>query len=213
MKTICILFVCALWLGSQAQAQQFISDINGRPVFETKYTDVEGSPYLTANWSVGTVKTPAGKTYEIAKVRFDAYKCELEYEEAQKLYRFSTEIMEFGCGDGTFRRGFPAIENLNDKQFYQILYDGKTKLLKRILMRLVTERAYNSATETKRFIREESFYIFKDNHIKRFKKDKKSLLEILDDKQNLVEEYLKVQKLKLNRDEDLIKIIEHYDIN
>jgi hypothetical protein len=196
-----------------AQAQgMFIQDINGRPIFENGYTEIEGSPYLKDAWARGTVKAKHnGKTYELAKMRYDAYKDELEYEENEKAYRFSGEITEFATTDGVFRNGFPVFESLTARSFYQVVYDGKVKLLKRTVARVQTEKLYSSATQTKRFVKEEFLYLLKNGVFTRLKKDKKALLEALGEKQDELEAFIKDQKLKLSKEEDILRVLEKYE--
>ncbi len=202
--TVCLFSVTCL------QAQ-FMSDVNGRPVLELKYTNIEGSPYLTDEWSVGFVKAPNGKKYEFTRVRYDAYADELEYDQAGKHFRLGSEITAFSCGDGTFQNGFPAIENQTQRSFYQILFDGKVKFLKRIAVRIYTEKQYGSATELKKFMKEETYFLFKNNTISSFKKDKKTLFAVLGDKETLLDSFIKEQKLKLSKTEDVIKVLEKYE--
>ena len=195
------------------QAQQVIlKDLNGRPIFENSYLSVEGSPYLREEWSAGLIKAKSnGKTYEMPKMRYDAHKDEIEYDQVGKLFRFTaTEISEFSTGEGTFRAGFPAIGNLTPKNFYQVLYDGRVKLLKRIYLAIQTERPYNSATTTQRFVREDALYLLKNNgEILRFKKDINALLDALGtEKQTDLEAFIKVNKLKISKEEDLVRILE-----
>lgn len=210
-KSLLSLGLIFLAVVSQAQSM-FIQDINGRPIFENGYTEIEGSPYLNDTWSRGTVRAKHnGKTYELTKMRYDAYKDELEYEENQKPYRFGSEITEFVTNDGIFRNGFPIYESLTARSFYQILYDGKVKLLKRTTARVQTEKLYSSATQTKRFIKEESLYLFKNGILTRLKKDKKSLLEALGEKQDELDAFIKDQKLKLSKEEDILRVIEKYE--
>jgi hypothetical protein len=200
-----------LTLSTYAQSM-FLQDINGRPIFEGGYTEIEGSPYLNDVWSRGSVKAKNnGKTYELAKMRYDLYKDELEYEENQKPYRFSKEITEFSTNDGVFRSGFPAIEPMTDRNFYQVLYDGNVKLLKRTTVRIQTEKLYSSATQTKRFIKDDALYLFKNGTMTRLKKDKKALLEALGDKQAELETFIKEEKLKLSKEEDILRVVEKYE--
>lgn len=190
----------------------FLQDINGQPIFENAYSAIEGTPYLNADWTRGTVKAKHnGKTYELAKTRYDAYKDELEYEENQKPYRFGKEITEFTSDGKLFRSGFTALDNLTLASFYEVIYDGKVKLLKRYPTRIQSEKPYNSATEIRRFVKEEAFFLYKDHKTYRLKKDKKSLLEALGDKQADLEAFIKDQKLKLSKEEDILKVIEKYE--
>ncbi len=212
MKISKTILLIVLIISSNKTNAQFITDINGRPFVEIKYTDIEGSPYLNDNWSVGFAKAKHNnKTYELKRVRYDIYKDELEYDVAGSYFRLSDQITEFSCGDGTFRNGFTNAEPLTIRSFYQILYDGKIKLLKRIAAQIATEKLYGSASETKRFLKEEALFIQKNGILTRIKKDKKTILEILSDKQPQIEAFIKEQKLKPTREEDIVKIIEKYD--
>ena len=199
-----------------AKAQPaFLRDLNGRPIFENSNVDVEGSPYLREEWSAGIVKARSNrKSYEIAKLRYDAHTDELEYDQAGKLFRFgAADVVEFSTGDGTFRSGFPAANGLLPKNFFQVLYDGeKIKLLKRIYVAIQIEKPYNSASTTKRFVKEEALYLLKDNaEMLRFKKDKKSLFEAIpNDKHAELEAFIKDQKLKLTKEEDVLRVLEKY---
>jgi len=203
------LILCAVALQAQSL---YIQDLNGRPIFENSYMEIEGSPYLNDAWARGTVKAKHnGKVYEIAKMRYDVYKDEVEYEENQKPYRFGGEISEFVTNEGIFRSGFPALESLTNSSFYQVLYDGNLKLLKRNIVRIQSEKLYNSATQTKRFLKESALYLFKNGVMTRLTKDKKSLLEAMGDKQAEIEQFIKIEKLKLSKEEDVLRIVEKYE--
>ena len=210
-----ILFWPFFLLVFTAHAQQIIlKDLNGRPIFENSYLSVEGTPYLREEWSAGLIKAKSnGKTYEMPKMRYDAHKDEIEYDQVGKLFRFtSAEINEFSTGEGTFRAGFPAVGNLTPKNFYQVLYDGRVKLLKRVYLAIQTERLYNSATTTQRFVREDALYLFKnDGEMLKFKKDKSALLDAIGtEKQADLEAFIKQNKLKLTKEEDLVRILEKF---
>lgn len=190
----------------------FLQDINGRPFFTINYTDYEGSPYLINDWRKGTVVAKTnGKTYELAKMRYDIYKDEIEYEENQKPYRFANEITEFQLAGRVFRRNFPNIETYNARSFYEVLYDGKIKVLKHYLVKVQSEKPYNSATEIKRFVKDEYLFLMKDSKMIKLKRDKKAVLDLLADKQSDLENFIKSQKLKLSKEDDIIALVEHYE--
>lgn len=163
-KTIASLLV-ALGLMTSAQAQ-FMYDINGRVVSEIQYTDVEGTPYLVEDWYTGSVTMAnGGKVVDGIKMRYDAYKDEVEYEKDGKMYRLGPEISGFAIPTGKdlfiFRNGFPVAGNQNQKSFYRVLHDGNTKLLKRYEMRMREERPYNSATTIKSFDMGNELYVLR----------------------------------------------------
>jgi hypothetical protein len=208
MKRVLFLFFVAV---TSLQAQ-FITDINGRPVFATLYTDVEGSPYLRDDYEPSSFKAVSGKKYEVARARYNAYQNELEYMQKDKPLVLSQELIEFTLRDGTYRRGFMPIDDLTDKQFYNVLYDGtKVKLLKRVSVIIQKEKPYNSATETKRFVKNETYYLSNQGKMTRLKKDKKSLLEALSDKKDGLEAFIKEQKLRFSNENELILAVEKYE--
>lgn len=204
------LLVISLFISTLSQAQ-FMTDVNGRPVKELIYTDIDGSPYLRDEWSVGLIRTKSGKSQQLARVRYDAYQDELEYDQAGKYFRLASEISEFSCIDGTFRNGYSEIDNHTKNSFYQVLYDGKTKVLKKIAVRVIAEKPYGSATDVKRFLKEETLYLAINGELKAIKKDKKAILLVLIDKKDQLETFIKDQKLKLSNEDDILKVVEKYD--
>jgi hypothetical protein len=199
-----------------AQAQ-FMTDINGRVVQEFSYTDVEGSPYfLDGEWYSGTIRAMKGQVFDGVRLRFDAYKNEVEYTRDNKLYRLGPEVLEFTIPTGSelcqFRRGFPAVGSLSEQTFYRVLHDGVTKLLKYHEKKMREEKAYNSATTTKRFETTERLYILKDGTMTLVRRgDRKGIMALLADKRDLMEYTIKEQQLNLKEEEDITKLLEEYD--
>lgn len=215
MKKIISSLVVIVCLISTAQAQ-FMYDINGRVVSEMSYTDVEGTPYFTEGWNTGLVNPVKGNPVDGVKMRYDAYKDELEYEKDGKLYRLGPEIKEFSFMTADekyiFRNGFPLVDNQIPASFYRVLHDGTTKLLKRYEMKMREERQYNSATTTKRFFMAEELFVLKDGTMTALKKnDKKTLLSLLADEKKLMEFAIKEQELNFKNDLDVVKLLEEYD--
>jgi hypothetical protein len=217
MKHIIACLAGLLLWGAPAHAQ-FMYDINGRVVNEIEYTDVEGSPYLLDEWHTGSVTmAQGGKVHDGIKMRYDAYKDELEYEKDGKLYRLGPEISAFSIPTGEelfiFQNGFPAAGNQNQKSFYRVMHDGNTKLLKRYEMKMREDRPYNSATTTKRFDLGNELYVLKDGtmHPIKMKTVRKELLKILSDEKNLMQYVIKEEQLDFRRENDVVKLLEEYD--
>ena len=216
MKNIIASLLGAAFLFTSVQAQ-FMQDINGRVVTETTYTDVEGSPYLVSEWNKGIVRSAKDdRVYDGVKMRYDAYKDELEYEQDGKLYRLGPEVAAFSIPTGDalyeFQRGFPAVGSLTENSFYQVLHDGNTKLLKHHKMNMREEKPYNSATVTKRFDPTEQLYVLKGGRMYPVKKnDKKGLLKLLSDEKNLMNYIIKEEQLDFKSEGDMVKLLEEYD--
>ena len=208
----------ALLLAVCVSAQaQFMQDVNGRVVNEMSYTDVEGSPYFIEEWHKGLIRMADGiKVHDGVKLRYDAYKDELEYEKDGKLYRLGPEISAFSIPTGDalyeFQRGFPAVDKQTENSFYQVLHDGNTKLLKHFTKDMREVKAYNSATTTKRFDDGEKLYVLKNGEMHLLKKaNKKEILSLLDDERNLMNYIIKEEQLNFRTEDDIVKILEEYD--
>lgn len=201
---------------ASAQAQ-FMQDINGRVVTEVTYTDVEGSPYLFDDWNTGIVKAVENdKVFDGLKMRYDAYKDEVEYEKDGKTYRLGPEITAFTLPTGDalyqFRRGFPAVGDQTANSFYRVLSDGNTKVLKRYEMKMREEKPYNSATVTKRFDLDEQLYVLKNGTMYPVKtNDKKGIMKLVSDEKNLMNYVIKEEQLSFRTEDDIVKLLEEYD--
>jgi hypothetical protein len=91
------------------------------------------------------------------------------------------------------------------------LADGKVILLKQIKKIFIEEKAFNSATITRRFDTQNSYYVFKDEKMARLKRSKSGLLDVLSDQKELVEKFISNNKLTVRSDDDLAKIVAYYN--
>lgn len=182
---------------SVATAQIYMTDINGQVLRENKYVDVQGSPYLDEAWKPGVLISSKGKAYPNNQVRFDAYGGEVEYQQKEKAYRMNPrELHEFKILNGVdtlrFKNGFAAANSNTPETYYQVLYDGSVKLLKQLKITMNESKAYNSATATKTFSRQELYFVNKpDGSLQRIQRNRKSILSAFPDKKSEMEKALK----------------------
>jgi hypothetical protein len=216
MKTIIATLFTVVYMITSVQAQ-FMQDINGRVVSEITYTDVEGTPYLFEEWNTGIVRAKENaKVFDGVKMRYDAYKDEVEYEKNGKLYRLGPEIMAFTLPTGDalyeFRSGFPAVGDQTEQSFYRVLSDGNTKILKRYEMKMREEKPYNSATVTKRFNMQEQLYVLKKGTMYPIRtNDRKGIMKLVSDEKNLMNYVIKEEQLNFKTEDDIVKLFEEYD--
>ncbi|WP_234736964.1 hypothetical protein [Tellurirhabdus bombi] len=176
-----------------AMAQIYMTDINGQVLRENKYVDVQGSPYLDEAWKPGLLISSKGKAYPNSQVRFDAYGGEVEYQQNEKTFRMNPrELREFKILSGSdtlrFKNGFAATNGNTPATYYQVLYDGSVKLLKQLKISMNESKAYNSATTTKTFAKQELYFINKsDGSLRRIQRNRKSVLSAFPDKKSELE--------------------------
>jgi hypothetical protein len=207
-----------------AKAQtQMLNDNQGKPVMEQNYIDVEGSPYLVPNWFPGKVNLVSGKTM-LAKLKYDLIKDELLFQsprdslalafvEPVRSFSFDTfGIPESNLLPLVFGSGYPAIDEQTPASFYQVIADGKVKVLKRYKKIIHSDQVFNSATVTKTFaLKDAVYYLLMNDKIGRIRPGSKVILTALNDKAEKMQTYIKSAKVDYKSDTDLAKLFNYYN--
>lgn len=191
---------------------------SGNQIVAGAYTNYENTPYVPADWVPGVLVTPTGQRYAVNLLRYNADLDQPEYQLGEQVFRPKFTVRRFVLGDSTaadarrFSNGFAAVDQQTDASFYEILHDGKTKLLRRTKAVLLDVTGYNSATKQKRFDFTETHYLARPGGTPvRVKRDKKSLLEALADRGAAVDEFIAREKLKFRTWDDVGKVLRFYD--
>lgn len=190
---------------------------SGNMIATGSYTSYENEPFLPQEWRKGTVRATDGKVYAIERLRYNAHEDRPEYEIDGKSFTFTLPIAGFALEDGKgqllrFQNGFRPIDQQRERSFYEVLHDGKTKLLRYRKATLLDVTQYNSATKQKRFDFSEQYYVVRpDGTPVRVKRDKKSLLDALSDKGPQLEAFISQNKLKFRDWADAQQLLAHYE--
>lgn len=223
MKWIVVVAMAALLTEAKTvNAQQyFAQDVNGQPLRTKRYLDVNGSAYLTDSWQKATVELNDGKTYNL-DIKYDMVADNLLFKNkngdslafTQPVKQFKIELLnDSRIGAHLFRSGFPSAGGKSSETtFYEVLYDGGTKLLKKRSKTVWEEtNTYGSANINKNIIEKVLYFVDKNNQMIPLKNDRKSVLAVLSDKQADVDKYIKDNKLDVKQDADLAKVFEYYN--
>ncbi|WDF55271.1 hypothetical protein [Mucilaginibacter sp. KACC 22063] len=205
-----------------AKAQtMFAADVNGSPIKVTKYTNINGSPYLSDSWQKGTVLLANGQTFNL-DIKYDMIADNLLFKNKNgDSLNFVQPVKEFKIKSADnddsqsklFRNGFPSTNvKTSASSFYEVLYDGGTKLLKREAKSLWKESTtYATATETQNITQTTDYYIFKDGKMITVKPNKKAFLSALSNKTAELGKYVKDNNIDFKKDSDLIKVVSYYN--
>jgi hypothetical protein len=201
----------------------YLSDANGNILKPGKSSDIVGTPYLNELYSRGKVTNMKGIVFEVERMRFNIAQNRVEYEFNGNAYELTIPHQSFrvteSTNDGvivdrTFRNNFPAVEAQNEKSFYEVVYDGDTKLLRHYKIRIDEYAEPGSMTRTKHFNKIPSFYIYHPSKktLTRISKKKEDLLEVFSDKKELVEQFMLEKKImrKVSEDE-ILSVCMFYD--
>lgn len=197
---------------------QFLHDVNGVPLTTSKYEDVTGTPYLVDTWLPGTVKFANGVSYKNNLfLKYNIKDDELYFEgKNNEPLLFIDSVTEFAITNPPgvihhYRNGYKAIGGYSDKSFFEVLADGSVQLLKKTNKTILESKAYNSPTTERSFVEVSQYYLVRFGTFTPVKRDKKSILAALNDKQPALEKYIKDNGLNVKNDDDLSKLIIYYN--
>jgi hypothetical protein len=195
---------------AQNQIKQTGSVVKTEVAIQT-YQDFEGTPYIPVVPEEGTFKIVGGNKVFTFPMRYDSFVGKVEYLEGDIWKTPSSSVSEFSIGKLNFRKNNIDVQN----GYYQLMYDGKSKIVKTFKTILKSDNAssYASSISTKSFDTAEIYYLIKPSgeSSKISKPSQKVLLKLLSDKPTQIEEYLAREKLKIDNWDDFEKVISYYD--
>ena len=197
-----------------------LTDLKGEPLLTGNAVYEDGFPFYLNEWAVGNLILASKKKYAgvLVKLNLQTDKVHYQYQET-KAERVAGDgiVREVELKDPSrldtvrFRCHFPPIDKHDLKTFYQVLMDGKVVLLKQTKKIFIEEKAFNSATITRRFDTQSSYYVFRDEKMARLKRSKSGILDVLSDQKDLVEKFISNNKLTIKTDDDLAKVFTYYN--
>lgn len=221
-KNVLVVAIVVVGLCHSDGFAQTAKDISGRNWTElNKYSEVTGSPFLFDDWVPGTVKFADQKQISVKSLKYDLLNDVLLFKnEKEEIMEVAEPVLEFTLTytkdsktlQKTFRSGFKASNNNTAQSFYEILFDGQTKFVKRTGKTIVEEKEYNATTATRKLVDKPSYFIVKANNMPlAVGKNEKSILSVLEDKSTELKIFIKDSKLNLKNDADIVKLLVYYD--
>lgn len=218
MKRAISFLVLSILVCSSLSAQQFV-DLNlmGEGYFRVKASPdktIDGSSYLYNTWSRGSVKMVGVEELKVDSLNFDTYSNSLLFYAKGTTYCVSDKqkLEYFFIGDSKFLN--LRSESFPDS-FFEILCDGAvlklSQLYKCIIVAGKLTDGVNPGSNDRYKIVSDYYAINKFGAVELLKNSKKDLLELMADKKNEIEKYIKDNKLNIKRKNDLINIFGYYN--
>jgi hypothetical protein len=184
---------------------------------QQEYPNIEGSPHETSEFLPGRVATKSEVAYNNVPLRFNIYSNEMEFstEDGSVYFIAAPEIIDYVLIEEQKYIYVPfAVGSRLQRGYFKILTEGKAQLL---LKQNITLRdaelpqAYKDA-QPARFVRtQDDFYIRLTPSEARKVSNRKELFSILTDKNSELNNYLKKNRIRFNRSEDMTELIEYYN--
>ena len=200
--------------------QFLILDKNGGS-FHSYYDGVEGDPFFMATFRSALIKLASGEEFNNISARLDVYtqmiQIKLNGDTAKYILPgVISEVIFFDTLQSKpvsykFQCGYPAVDKLNKNSFYQVLSEGKVELLKSQVKKINKLKNDMTGEVSSQFDNYEDHYVYVNYEIKRLKKDKEYILDLLSDKRKELEAYSTSQKVNFKSTESVKKLIDYYN--
>lgn len=179
--------------------------------------DIAGSPYLTNDFQKGTVYTTSKYQYNGLPLRYNAYNDQMEFKtnenEIQSIAAPETvEKIEFD----NYKMVYIPYTNAKKirKGFFIVMEEGNASLYKKpevVFERAEEPKPYQEAKPARFVERPDSYYIKAGSEVARSIETKKDLTEVFPDHQKEVEKFIKKNKVKLNKPDRLLELVQFYN--
>ncbi len=182
---------------------------------ELTYDDVQGSPYLDREFVPGLIILPNGSSFKDVPLRYNIYTDNMEFN-TQK--RGVMEIVEpsryewFKIGENDFKYLMYAVGNRTENGFFQVLADGDAMLLKkhRVSFRAAEPvKAFKDPVPPQFVLMSPDMYLSVNGQPAEKAANAKKTMELLEQVKPGISSWVKSEKLKLNKEEDLLKAVQY----
>ncbi|AZI24807.1 hypothetical protein EA772_05395 [Pedobacter sp. G11] len=179
----------------------------GKSINETRIDNVKGDPNLFKEWAKGSViLVGENVSYPNLDLIYDQVKDKLYFKSGNEKLEFTKPVKEFKITSNNvsniYRAGFPPIDKNTENTLYQVLTDGRIKLLKQVKKDIITTKGYNEVTEM-RYDSKVKYFVLDGASFYEIKPNKKGILAAISEKGLNASDQLKVNP-PLKNEADLI---------
>lgn len=216
-----VMIFCALAISMMANAQVssdiFITDNKGTPIKAGAYSEIVGSAYFPEEFVKGIGFLKSGTKTDAISMRINCLTNEIHYmnsDDKEWIFprgQFVRVEMRKGLDTWIVVSGLPKVDNLTESTLFFVVYEGKISLLTYRWKRINETTEFNSGVVKKKFETIEDQYLYDGTKMVKVTKDSNQLLELFQSKKDQVAQFVKANKLKLKRKDDLIKLLEYYN--
>lgn len=168
------------------------------------YDEIEGSAYLEKQFSMASVSP----SYEDVLIRYNTYKDEIEFKKNEEVLVLPKNETFSRI---TFRNSKNTLVLLDPEGYYFEIVKGKYSLYKKLKTKFIdfipAPTPYQTDQPAKFRNMEPIYYIKTDGQLIGNFKSTKDLASQLPDKKDALNSFLKSNKIKIEKEEDLIKLV------
>ncbi len=178
------------------------------------FDDYDGSVYMKSRYKESSVIDEKSGTYD-AKLKYNIFTDALEYSQGSSLYAIAKRPTVHARIDGDYFYycNFKGQRGQNREGYYILVeLNDKYRIYKKLTLK-IKEPSKNSLTQADdpgelRMLT--TYYLEEEDMIMELPMNKRDLLATFNDKEGELKEYLKKEKIRLKKEEDLIRFVARY---
>lgn len=179
-----------------------------------KYEDISGSPYIDKNFYDAKV----ADNYEKISVRYNSYKDEVEFQKNGSPLILPKESQFSRIEISSPKQTLVLLDTGDDLSGYFFeLASGKNALYKKIKTKFIdaapAANSYASGRPASFKLQQPVYYIKTEKGFIKKPKNQKDIIEQFSDKKDTLNAFFKSNKIKFDKEEDLIKLINFLNQN
>jgi len=220
IKQTITMLLCVLGVLSSQSQNSIIDYTNAFQIDEDKrYEEIKGSPYFFDDFLEGIITDKRGAEYPLSQINYNGQENSFEIRRLGFFIILEDSWVEtvkvFPNGKNIDKRTqlfvrnyFPTIKG----KYVIVLYEKENmSFFKEVNVRrkIVSSDVPGEEKTSMKFDRQTKYHLYENNELKTIKPKKKHLLSILNHSKE-VEQFLKKEKIKATKEEDLIKLMEYY---
>ena len=177
--------------GANVHAQyQFVPDMTGKQLTDSKYVDLTGTPYFIDEWLNGDVKLSDGKIIKASEIKYDMVEDKLLFKAEGKTFEFSPPVLSFTLHTKDGAKTFLKKDKSGSVAgYYQVINEGKVKLLKKTRKSILEVKGYNSANVNKTVDENKKYFVVGNGKDVEVKLTKSSFLETFPEYKSQIESF------------------------
>ncbi|MEI6574935.1 MAG: hypothetical protein WCO63_02030 [Bacteroidota bacterium] len=179
---------------------------------------VEGSPFLEDSWSHGIMELKSDTALNNLEYRYNIYFKQMQIRTVNDtlILMHPEKVRALVFNNRKFVYQPYVLEELSGQDYFEILAEGKCNLLLRRDVSFMPKNPpvtpYSAGYIYDRFLLHENVYLQKAGSLAFFvKPTKKNVLKFLEDHQDELAAYAKIQNIKFNDNISLAKLISYYN--
>jgi hypothetical protein len=196
------------------QSMLIVTDGTGKTVNMGVDMENYGSPYFDADFYPADIVLENGQHYEAVEVKINLLSNEVIFktDDGKELAILSSIQSVLLKRNGTpvlFEFGYPVYEKQNAKTIYQVLTKGETSVLKYYFVQVTEAKPYSSATMLRTIEKFPKLFVYNKNFgLQKAPKSDEEMTTIFKTESAKLNSILLANKLKIKKEEDLVKAIE-----